>query len=516
MSPRPSTPARAASALALLVLLATSSSAAKGGKPPGAPSPPAAPPAAATVEVPTDPPAEPWRATRPVPGPEPEFRAPDFERFVLPNGLEVLLSTRRELPLVTASLVFRSGSAADPPGKEGLAQFTASMLDEGTRSLDALTLSERLKRLATDVGTDVDLETTSLHFDALSDKLDESWEIVAEMLASPTFPQGELDRVRKLLQADVVARRARPEVIAGRVFRRALFGAGYAGRPTEGSEASLAALTRKDLVAFHAARYAPNDAVLAVVGNVDRATLEPMLVRHLGTWKKRKVRSIPAPEVTAATGVRVLLVDKPGASQSQVRVGNVGVPRTSPLYYPTLIANAAFGGMFTSRINLNLREDKGYTYGARSGFEYWPSTGMWVVSAPVKAGDTRESVAEILKEIRELAGERPLSPAERDYAASSLVRGYPSSFETQGGTAGRLATLGWWRLPDSWLEDHPAAIRSVTAEQANAAARQVIRPDHLVVVVVGDRATVEEPLRSLGHPVTVVDEEGIPVPAGPG
>ncbi len=494
--------------LSLLLFPSLALAAAPGGK---AKTPPPAPVAA---PVPPPPPPvfdEPWRAAQPNPAAEPQFQPPLPERFTLKNGLEVLLVTRRGLPLISASLTLPTGSMADPPGKEGTAWLTAAMLDEGTRSYTSLTLSNALQTLATDVSVGAGLEMSYLTINCLADRLGESLAVVTEMLTAPTFPEADLDRVRKLILAQIVADRARPQSVANETFRRILFGNVFAGRPANGREDTLPLLTRKDLVAFHKKAWTPTGATLAVAGDVDRATLEELLSTHLGKWKKGKLKEVPLALPPPQAGRTVYLIPKAKATQSYLLAGNLGIARLDPQYFPAQVMNMTLGGMFTSRLNLNLREQKGFTYGIRTDLATWKRGGMFVVSASVHAEHTAESIAEIWKELDAITSSRPVTPGERDFAALSLMRSYPQSFETLDSVAGELGNLGFYGLPSSYLTEYPQRVGAVDAQGATATA-SLVRPADHAVVVVGDPVQVEAPLRALGVPVVILDEKGWPLP----
>ncbi len=313
-------------------------------------------------------------------------------------------------------------------------------------------------------------------------------------------------------------RRDNANAIASVVYPALLYGRTHPyGHPPLGDVKSVEATKTDDVRKFYETFYRPNNAALIVVGDVRPDTLLPQLERAFGNWKKGEV---PAIDVTAQPVERkqatIYLVDRPGAAQSVLSIGHVGVPRATPDYFPLLVLNRLLGGQFVSRVNLNLRENKGYTYGARTGFDYRRGAGPFAASADVQTAVTKESIAEFLKELRGVRGDMPVTATELEYARQSIIRGFPGGFETPAQIAGRLEDVVLYNLPDDYFNNYVASVRAVKIDDVTRAANRYLDPSRLAILVVGDRRVIEPALRSLaevGSTLVVVDAEGNPVPA---
>jgi predicted Zn-dependent peptidase len=454
----------------------------------------------------------------PPPGPNPSFKLPPAERRTLSNGLEVLVVEHHELPIINMNLIVKTGAAADPAGRAGLAALVADMLDEGTRTRTAMEISDQLADVGSSLGVDAGWDSTGANLTTLKRHLDLSLGIFADVMLNPAFPDRELERLRAARMATLRQRREDANQIANLVYASLVYGQGHPyGHPLVGDEQSVPAITAEDVRKFYGTFFRPNNSTLIVVGDTTAAEIVPKLERAFGRWEKAH---IPAVDVTAAPVQRdrstIYVVDRPGSAQSVILAGHISVPRSNPDFFPLLVLNTMLGGQFTSRINLNLREDKGYTYGARSTFDFRRGAGTFFASAPVFTGVTKESLSELLKELRGVRGEIPVTQAELEAAKQSIIRGFPRSFETPGQIANRLETVVTYDLPDTYFNTYIERIERVTLEDINRVARQHLRPDRLAVVVVGDRQAIEQGLRSLedlGERITFVDTEGRPAGA---
>lgn len=458
------------------------------------PPPPRSAPGAGAEAINAD---EPWRSQPPAPGPAVSATLPPPISFRLPNGLTVILSERPALPIVAAALVVKTGSDANPPHRPGLANFVVSMLDEGTISRSALQLADDLAQIGATLETVSTMDASQVRVRVLKKHLAPAMAILADVVRNPAFPPEEVERQRGQRLTQLVQQRENSSIVATKVMAAALYGPKHPyGYAELGTEAANKAITRDELAAFWKANFVPNNAALVVAGAVGADELRSLAEASFGAWTPGAAATPPLgqPETTRA---RIVLVDKPGAAQTQVRVATIAAQRSSPDYPVLEVLNAALGGLFSSRINLNLRETHGYTYGAYSAFQYRRAPGPFFVATGVRTDVTGASVAEILKEIRRIVAE-PLTDEELRLARESLVRSLPGLFETNPQTVGSLATLFVYDLGLDYFTKYPREIEAVTAEAVERAARRYLVPERLVVVAVGDRAAIEPQLRRLG------------------
>jgi len=458
-------------------------------------------------------------ASLPAGGPDPSFALPKLERRKLSNGLDLLVVEHHELPVVTMNLIVKGGAAADPADRAGLAAVTADMIDEGTASRSALAISNELGTIGATLNSSADWDASRLTMTTLTRHLDPALKIFSDVLLNPAFPASEVERNRASRLQALIARRDLATAIASEVYANLLYGAAHPyGHAQGGSEASVRAMTAGDLRAFYSKYYRPNNSALIVVGDVKADNIVSQLERALSEWKPA---AVPAIQLTASPVERshttIYVVDRPGAAQSVINIGQVGAPRSTPDYFTRLVLNQMLGGAFVSRVNLNLREAKGYTYGARTTFDYRVGAGPFTASAGVQTAVTKESVAEFLKELRGIRGDIPVTQHELEQAKQSLVRGFPRTFETPAQIASRLADVALYGLPDNYFNSYIAGIQRVTAEDVARVAREAIDPSRLAIVIVGDRSVIEPGLRSLegiGTTVTVLDADGRPLGDG--
>lgn len=457
-------------------------------------------------------------ALLPKPKPDPSFSLPPVQRRKLSNGLEVLVVEHHELPIVNMNLVINTGGAADPSGKAGLASLTADMLDEGTATRSALDLSNQLASIGSSVSVFAGWDSTTASLRTLTKHMDNALNLYADVILNPAFPANELDRLRTSRLVSFRQRRDNPQSIASIVYQQVLYGRTHPyGNPLTGNEESVGGLKGEDVKTFYETYYRPNNAKLIVVGDVKADDVAAKLEKALGKWQGADV-----PVVNLSDGAvtrdksQIYIVDRPGSVQSIVMIGQVGVPRTSPDYFPLLVMNRILGGASSARINLNLREDKGYTYGASSGFDFRRGAGPFTASAPVQGFSTKESVVEFLRELRGIRGDIPVRPDELEGAKQSIIRGFPRTFETPAQIADRLETVATYGLTDDYFNSYIANVQRVTLDDVKRVANRYLTPDKMAIVVVGDRQSIEQSLRSLeqiGDTLTFVDLDGKPVPS---
>ena len=458
------------------------------------------------------------RSAQPKVGPAPKFAPKPVVRRKLSNGLEVLIAERHELPIQSIELVFKGGETLVPAEKHGLASMTASLLTEGTTSRDALKLSDELAEIGASLSARGGLESSSVTVTTLTKHTAKALELFTDVLKNPTFPEREMRRLKTQRLNAIRARGDRAEGVSGTVFPRLLYGQDHPyGRPDLGTAKNVNAITRDDVVDFHKKLYLPNNASLIVVGDTTPDAVTETLEKALQDWKPSAALAkavLPAPP-TSDKGVTVYLVDKPKAAQSVLAVGQVGVARNTPDYFPLVVMNGVLGGQFSSRINLNLREDKGYTYGARSSFAFEQGPGPFEAGGAVQTDVTKEALVELMKELTEITGSRPVTDSELAFAEDRIVRGFPNRFETTQGVAGTLTELVLYDLPDDYFTTYPEKVEAVTKDDVTRVAKTYLEPNKMTILVVGDRAKVEGPLKTLPYAkvINVLDPEGNPLPA---
>ncbi len=448
----------------------------------------------------------------PKPQPDPRLRLPEIERRKLSNGLEVLIVEHHEVPVVSMNLVIKMGAAADPVDRAGLATLTGDMLDEGTKSRSALDISNELTAIGASLGTGAGRDSSNASLTTVARHLERALGIFSDVVLHPAFAPEELERLRARRLAALRQRRDNANAIAGLVYASLIYGPTHPyGHSSIGDETSTAAIQAEDLRRFYETYYRPNNATLIVVGDVQPDTLLPSLERAFGEWKSAAVPPVEITTPSPRQRSTVYLVDKPGAAQSVITIGQAGVARSNPDYFPLRVLNAILGGQFMSRLNMNLREDKGYSYGAYSSFDFQRRAGIFSAGAGVQTAVTKEATVEVLKELRGIRGPMPLTPQEVEAAKQYLIRAYPSGFETPGAIAGRLMEVVIYDLPDDYFNTVIERIRAVTVEDVARVANRHLDPAKMAVLIVGDRKAIEPNLRSLddiGATLTLLDTEG--------
>ena len=445
------------------------------------------------------------RSKPPVPGPAPALKLPPIEKRTLSNGLQVWVMGVHKVPTVHLELAIRTGVAADPAGKFGLSSLVADMLDEGAGSRNALEVSDAIDFLGADLSTAGSTDAAYVELHVPVARLADALPVFADVVAHPTFPEAELKRLREERIASLLEMQDDPEQLIQVAFPRSVYGAQHRyGTPTIGTAESLGGINVGDLKAFHAAQYQPANAVLVVAGDVAADTVVPMLERALGGWKgPAAARPAALPNAPQLTARRVFLIDKPGAPQSQIRIGWIGAPRSTPDYFPVRVLNTVLGEAFTSRLNNNLREVHGYTYGASSRFDMRLTPGPFFAAAGVQTDKTVDALKEFFNELTRI--HEPVPAAELDKAKNYLALLMPRTFETTRGTTSALSTAWLYDLPADYYTTYADRIRAVTPADVKRAADKYIQPDKLAVVIVGDRKSIEAGIRALNlGPVTII------------
>ena len=454
---------------------------------------------------------EPWRAKQPGAAAARAVRVPVPQSFELPNGLTVIaLPQTGGVPVVSASLVLRSGSDANPLDKPGLASFTADLLDQGTATRNSLQLAEEVAQIGASLNTGTSRDATTVSVSSLSRNFPAALALAADVALRPSFPEEEVERVRATRLADLVVQRANPVQIAGNVMGKTLYGTHQYGFTESGTVESNKQLTRADLQAFWRRHFVPGNAALVVTGAITMPELRKLAQATFGSWPKGT--AAPAKlDVPTAAPPRLVIVDRPGSPQTQLRVATFGVPRSSPDYVPVRVMNTILGGMFASRINMNLREEHGYTYGANSQFAYWRSGGPFSVTTGVRTDVTAPAVHEVMLELRKMSETR-VTPQELTLAKDAITLQLPALFETSDRTTASLATLFTHGLPLNYYSNLSEQISVVDAQAVQEVAKKYLVPEKFTVVAVGDRSKIGETLeKELGAAAEVRDVEGAPV-----
>ena len=447
-------------------------------------------------------------AERPAPSAPREYRFPSVTRAVLDNGLRVVVAPVHKLPVVTVLMVVSAGSSAEPAGKEGVAALTAKGLLEGTRRHDGSSLTERLELLGATLHAHSDWDTATIGMTVLRSRLDEALALFGEVLLEPAFPERELERLKGERLAELLQLETEPRGLADDAFTRFLYepGSRYAA-PEDGSSTSVEALRREDARAFYGARYRAGGMTLVVAGDVEP---DAMVVLADQVLARTPPGTPPAPTVVdrpARLTRAVHIVPKDDAPQSELRIGHVGLPRRHPDYFPVLVMNAVLGGLFSSRINLNLREVHAYTYGASSGFEWRLGAGPFLVSTAVRSDVTADAMREVLLEIDRMRSESVKSE-ELSLATSYLAGVFPIRYETTDAIARALAAAVMYQLPPDYFDRYRDRVRAVTTADVIQAAEHHLHPDQLQMVVVGDPVLIRAPLEALGAGEMIVHGRG--------
>jgi zinc protease len=433
---------------------------------------------------------------------------PSMIERTLPNGLRLIFVEQHELPLVDVNLVVRTGPEADPKGKAGLATLTANMLDEGAGALDALGIAEQIGFLAIRLNSGAGFEQSSISLHTTRATLDSALALMADIALRPTFPQKEFDRLKNDRLTALLQEADRGPAIADRAFNAIVFGEDHPyGRSTSGTREDAETITREDVRTFWNTWYRPNNATLVIVGDLTLADALAKATAAFGPWTTATLPVIAKVTPAAARATRIFVIDKPKAPQTSFRIGGIGVARTTADYYPLMVMNTALGASFTSRLNNNLRETKGYTYGAGSGFSMRREPGAFTARAEIVAEKTDSALVEFMKELKGIR--TPMPAAELAKTKRYLQLGYAEGFESTGDIAGQIAALVPYGIPLSALGRFNGGIGAVTTADVRRVATRYLDPNKLAIVVAGDRASILPALQALKiAPVEVRDAKG--------
>lgn len=454
------------------------------------------------------------RSVQPRPGALPPLRVPAWTRSTLANGAQLVVVEKHDLPLVAVRIDFVGGSTTfEPADKVGLANFAAAMFSEGTVTRTAEQLSDAQQMLGTSIGAQVGPESGTIGFTALKDKMEPALTLLADMLLNSLSPAPALERLRARTLVSLNQAKDQPNAIANNVFSRVTYGDQHPyGRVM--TEQTVKSITRDDIVAFQKAYFQPGRAVITVTGDVNPRAVRTAVERALAAWPAGGSRPTFAYGPVAPARTRtIFLVDKPKAAQSVFAFGTPGPARDTPDYYALQVMNTILGGLFQSRLNHDIREVKGYSYGVNSRFAYGRGPGPFRAGGGIVSAKTDSALIAFMTHLRGVQGGVPFTDDEIRQGKESLIQSLPSRFATVNGIADAVSAIYTQDLPESFYRDFASRVNAVTRDDLVRVAKRYVDVDHLNLVIVGDRATIEGPLKATGiAPITVLDIEGRPVP----
>ena len=428
--------------------------------------------------------------------------------MTLSNGLKVVLAERHELPLVDFTMLVDAGTSADTSASMGTAAMTSSLLTSGTDKYNALQISDEIQRLGAELEAASGLDSSTVHLSALKSKLEPSLALFSDVLLHPSFPQEDFARQQKLQIAAIQRAKTSPGAMAGRVMTPTLYGKDHP-YGLQLTEAGVGKLTRDAIGKFHDTWYRPNNSTLVIVGDTTLAEIKPQLEKVLASWKQGSTPRKSIPNVAAPKQAELYLIDKPGAAQSFILAGTIAPPRNSPQEIALGIWNDILGGTFGGRVNMNLREDKHWSYGARTAFQFARGDSAWVTQAPVQTDKTKESLVEINKELHDVFGARPISQDELNKDKDNRTLRLAGSRETINEVGDAIENIVQYRLPEDYFSTYASKVRALTTNDLTTAGKSFLNADRLVWVVVGDLAKVEAGIRELNlGTVHVLDADG--------
>ncbi|MSR06848.1 MAG: insulinase family protein [Gemmatimonadetes bacterium] len=454
------------------------------------------------------------RNTAPTPGPVTPIHIPGWTKTTLANGAQLIVTQKRDLPLVSFSLNIVGGSYNfESVSKLGTANFTAQMLSEGTATKTADQLSEAQQTLGTTIGINMTGEGGTISFTALKDKLEPALALTADMLLNSTFPAPALERIRGRTLVALQQGRDQPNTIASNVFSKVVYGNDHPyGRVT--TETTVKAITRDDIVAFHKTYYQPGRAVITVTGDVDPAAVKDAVEKAFAAWPAGGTRpSFQYPPAPAPTKTTIYLVDKPKSAQSVFAIGLPGPPRDTPDYYAIQVMNNLLGGLFQSRLNHNIREVKGYSYGVNSQFMFGRGPGAFRAGGGIITAKTDSALIQFMREFHGVEGEVPFTDDEIMQGKESLIQSLPRRFSSVNGIGGSVAGIYTQDLPEQFYQEFPAKINAVSRDDLVRVAKKYVDLNHLNIIIVGDKEVVQGPLAATGiAPIVTLDLDGRAVP----
>ncbi len=441
---------------------------------------------------------------KPQPGPVLEYNFPEFYQSQLSNGMQLMVAPIRKVPLVTVLAVTDAGAMNDPISKTGVAELTAGLLNEGAGALNGEELTDFLERLGTSVGASADWDAAMVSMTVLPTKLYDAFPKFADVLTRPTFPEASLERLKGQRLTELLHIESEPRELANEMFEKIIYmeGSRY-GMPIGGTRESVTSITREDVQEFYRTKYRPHTTTLIFAGDISVEEATRLAEEHLHHWTPVDIDSITVDDRPASEARGVHIIPRSEAPQSELRIGHVAVPRDHPHYFDITVMNGILGGLFGSRINLNLREKHGYTYGARSGYAWRRGSGPFCISTAVASNVTADAIRETLAEIERMRTEL-VSESELELALNYLSGIFPIRFETTSSVASALAALVIYNLPADWYDTYRDNIASVSVESILGAAQTHIHSDALQIVIVGNADEIRESIEKANFgPVTI-------------
>ena len=440
-----------------------------------------------------------------------KVKLPRAEEATLPNGLQVVLLRSTKVPTFNMQMVLLSGGLSDPADYRGLAGFTASLLREGTAKRSSKEISEQVDALGATLNANSGLSsvTSVVNAAGLVENFDQTLDLFADVIRNPTFPQTEVDRFKTRTLAQLQQQRSNPQFLAQEQFNRAIYGGVHPASLIVPPAESIKRISSKDLTEFHAKYYRPNNAIIAIVGDVTMKEVMPKLEKAFGDWQKGDVPATSIPPAPAPGESHIYLIDRPGSVQTVLQLGNLGIERTNPDYFAVLLADRVLGGGPSGRLFLNLREDKGYTYGAYSGFGGTKFRGTWISSAEVRTDVTEGAMKEFMNELNRLR-DQPVPADELENAKRAIIGSFALSLEQPQSLLQNIITQKLYNLPADYWDTYPQKVTAITSADVQRVAQKYIDLGHLQVVAVGDASKARAGLEKYGK-VQMFDAEGKPV-----
>lgn len=444
-----------------------------------------------------------------------KVKLPRAQEATLPNGLRVVLLESHKVPTFNMQMVVLSGGLSDKPDFRGLASFTAALLREGTTKRSSKDIAEQSDAIGATLTANSGLAnmTTNVNTNGLVENLDQTLELFSDVIRNPTFPQGEVDKYKTRTLAQLQFQRSIPQFLAQEQFNRAIYGSSHPASLVVPPADSIKKLTTNDLAEFHSTYYRPNNAILAIVGDVTLKGIMPKLEKAFGDWQKADVPAFSVPAAPAQADSKIYLIDRPGSVQTVIQLGTLGIERTSPDYFAVLMADRVFGGGPSGRLFMNLREDKGYTYGAYSSFSGSKFRGTWGASSEVRTDVTEGAMKEFMYELNRLR-DQPVPDEELDNAKRAIVGSFALSLEQPGALLQNIILQKLYNLPADYWDTYPQKVAAITAADVQNVAKKYLIPGHLQVVAVGDATKARAVLTKYGK-VEMYDAEGKPVSGPP-
>ncbi len=448
----------------------------------------------------------------PKPQPDPRFTLPEIKKSKLSNGLDVWVVKQNELPIVSMNLVLKTGGTSDPKGKEGLSFATSDLIGRGTTKFSMNEISNKLDLIGAEIDVNAGWDSTNVQMLALTKYFDEALDVYSNSIANSTLPENEIERLKPRWINRIKRIKNNPELLVDSVFYSLIYGKSHPyGRSLFGNENSIKSINRNDLVKFYKTFYRPNNATLIIVGDVESSVVLPKLEKAFAGWKKSNLPKLEIPKAKEKLQPGIYIIDRPKSPQSSISMGQISVPRQNPDYAAIQVLNRILGGQYASRINLNLRADKGYAFGARTRFIMRRELGNFIAFTDVRTDVTKESVIEMIKEINGIKGKIPISEQELNLGKNGLIRGFPITVETVEQFSGRLSDSALYNLPDTFFNDYLDELSKVTKKDVVRVANKYLTPEKMTIVIVGDKEKIEPKLQEIkgyGEKIQYLDKDG--------